>query len=126
MEHRSPLGRVRGLGSSKTGSHHWLVQRFTAVALIPLSLWMIFSMVHMAGADYATFQSWIGEHGHLVGTIAFSLAIFYHAQLGLQVVIEDYVHTEIRKLILLIIMKLVTFAGAASCIVAALQVAFIG
>ena len=98
MNLRSPLGRVRGLGSAKSGTEHWWAQRLTALALIPLSLWFVASVAAMTGADYATMRAWCDSP--LVGTLLILLivATFYHAYLGLQVVIEDYVHNEPLKI----------------------------
>ena len=105
MSLRSPLGRVRGLGSAKEGTKHWWYQRLTAIALVPLSLWFAVSVLTYASADYATAVAWMSSP---LITSLFALlivALFYHAQLGLQVVIEDYVHLEWLKIASLIVMK---------------------
>lgn len=126
MEMRSPLGRVRGLGSAKTGIHHWLSQRLTAIALVPLSIWFVYSVVALNGADHATFKEWLSGHGNLVMMLSFVVALFYHAYLGLQVVVEDYVHGEAAKTTWIIIIKFAAFLSGLSCILAALRVALIG
>jgi len=126
MEMRSPLGRVRGLGSTKTGVQHWWSQRLTAIALVPLSLWFVYSVVALNGADHATFKAWLSAHGNLVLMLSFVMALFYHAYLGLQVVVEDYVHGETAKNTWIIIIKFAAFLSGLSCILAALRVAFIG
>ena len=126
MQMRSQLGRVRGLGSAKHGVAHWWAQRVTAIALIPLSLWFVASVVSLGGADYSTYRLWINEHGNLVLLICFLIALFHHAQLGMQVVIEDYVHGEAAKITLLLATKFIAVVGALSCIVAALKVALTG
>jgi len=126
MSLRTPLGRVRGLGSAKSGTHHFWVQRVTAVALIPLVLWFVFVVMTHTGADYATMKAWLGSPVNTVLMIALVVATFHHMQLGLQVVIEDYVHSEGTKLITLLVMKGASFLLAVAAIVAVLKVAFGG
>lgn len=107
MELRSPLGRVSGLGSAKEGGvGHWWAQRLSAIALVPLTLWFVASAVFMVGADLATFKEWVGNHGNPVILIVLTIALYHHLQLGLQVVIEDYVHHEAAKFTGLISVKL--------------------
>jgi len=93
MNLRSPLGRVRGLGTAKTGVHHWWAQRMTAIALVPLMLWLVASLVSLAGADYDTAVAWVSSPFTGTLLIALIIALYYHVQLGLQVVLEDYLHT---------------------------------
>ncbi len=98
MSLRSPLGKVRGLGSAKDGTGHWWAQRLTALALIPLALWFCVAVVSLSGAGHAAVADWAGSPlvaGLLILLIA---ATFYHAYLGVQVVIEDYVHNEALKI----------------------------
>jgi succinate dehydrogenase membrane anchor subunit len=105
MSLRSPLSRVRGLGSAKEGVSHWWAQRLTALALIPLAVWFVISLLSITGADHAAVRAWVGSPvvaGLLILLIA---ATFYHAYLGLQVVIEDYVHSEGWKLVALLAVK---------------------
>ncbi|QDH70191.1 succinate dehydrogenase, hydrophobic membrane anchor protein [Marilutibacter alkalisoli] len=90
---RNPLKTARGLGSAKDGTHHFIVQRITAVALVFLGLYVLGLLVHLAGADYATVRAAVANPCNAVILVAFLLSMFWHAQLGLQVVIEDYVHT---------------------------------
>ena len=107
MEMRSPLGRVSGLGAAKEGGiGHWWAQRMTAIALVPLILWFVISAISMVGADLATFKEWVGTHGNPVLLILLTIALYHHGQLGLQVVIEDYVHHEGAKFTGLILVKL--------------------
>jgi len=94
---RSPLGRVRGMGSAKGGTHHWWMQRLTSIALLPLSVWLIISLARLAGADYAAALEWIGNTFNAVLLLAFLTAAFHHAAAGLQVVIEDYVRDELKR-----------------------------
>ncbi|MBT5522242.1 MAG: succinate dehydrogenase, hydrophobic membrane anchor protein [Rhodospirillales bacterium] len=126
MSMRSPLGRVRGLGSSNDGVHHWWAQRLTGIALVPLSLWFIFSVIGLVGADLPTVTAWVGQHGNPVMLILLTIAMFHHAQLGLQVVIEDYVSAESTKVFLLVVTKLMAVLFGASCIFAVLRLTFGG
>ena len=102
---QSKLGRVRGLGSTREGVHHWWAQRMSAVALLPLSLWFVFSIISLTGSDYNSFITWAGEFGNSVFLVLLVVTMFHHAQLGLQVVIEDYVHSEVWKVGLLLFVK---------------------
>ena len=123
---RSPLGRARGLGSAKEGLHHWWAQRVTAVALVPLTLWFVISVVGLAGAERAVLVEWVRHPVPAVLFILLLVATFYHGALGLQVVIEDYVENETLKFGLLIVMKLAAFVLAALGIFAVLKLAFAG
>ena len=115
MEMRSYLGRVRGLGSSNEGVHHWWMQRLTGVALFPLTLWFVFSVVGLADADLESMRSWVGKHFNPVLLILFIICMFHHGQLGLRVVIEDYIHSELTKIVFLTLIKLgAIFLGACS------------
>ncbi len=105
MSLRSPLGRVRGLGSAKDGTGHWWAQRVTALALVPLTLWFCAAVAGLAGADYLAFRGWVGQPVNAGLLILLVVAVFYHAVLGLQVVIEDYIHGEGMKLAVLLITK---------------------
>jgi len=102
---RSPLSRVLGLGSAKEGVEHWWWQRLTAVALVPLGLWFAAALIGLAGADYTTVRAWMTGPFNMTLLIVFTGALLHHAQLGLQVVIEDYVHHEGWKLGLLLAVK---------------------
>lgn len=95
---RTMLGRVRGLGSAKEGVHHWWAQRVTAIALVPLVLWFVISIITLVGQPYAAVVAWVANPVCGVLLIGLIAAVFHHAQLGLTVVIEDYVHTEGAKL----------------------------
>ena len=126
MSIRTPLARARGLGSAKSGTHHWWVQRITAVALIPLAIWFVVGLVVIGGADHATAIAWIG---HPLGAVLLVLAIafgFWHGQLGLQVVIEDYVHGEGCRIALLLVMKGAALVLALAAILSVLRVALGG
>jgi succinate dehydrogenase / fumarate reductase membrane anchor subunit len=126
MEMRTSLGRVRGLGSAREGVGHWWSQRLTAIALVPLSIWFVFAAISLTGADYATYAAWIGQFGNALLMILTVLVLFYHAALGMQVVIEDYVAGEGARIIALVLTRFVLFALAASCVLAVILVALRG
>jgi succinate dehydrogenase / fumarate reductase membrane anchor subunit len=119
---RSPLGRAMGLGSAKAGFGHWWTERITAVALIPSSIWFIASLIAHSGSSYEVFIEWIGSPVTAVLMILLLITLFWHATLGLQVVIEDYVHSG-AKIWLLLATRFACFALAAAGVVATLRVA---
>jgi succinate dehydrogenase / fumarate reductase membrane anchor subunit len=90
---RTPLKNARGLGSAKDGTHHFVLQRITAVALVFLSLYVVGLIISLVGDDYATVHAAVARPCNAVLLIAFLIATFWHSKLGLQVIIEDYVHT---------------------------------
>lgn len=102
---RSDLARVRGLGPAHDGVAHWWAQRLTALALVPLTLWFVASIVSLAGADHSTVAEWIAQPIPAVLLVLLIIATFHHAQLGLQVVIEDYIHAEGLKIALILAVK---------------------
>jgi len=123
---RTDVARVRGLGAAKEGVQHWWAQRLTALALIPLGIWLVASLVCLAGADHAAVALWLGSPFTLGAVALTVIAAFYHATLGLQVVIEDYVHGKIAKFTLIVLVQFGAFALAAAAIVALLVSAFAG
>lgn len=126
MELRSTIARVRGIGAAKEGVGHWWAERISAIALLPLVLWFVFSAVSLAGADYATFRLWAGSHGNALLLVLLVIALFQHTQLGLTVIIEDYVNSEARKTAAIIAVKFAALACAASSILAVLRITFGG
>ncbi|MBS0381097.1 MAG: succinate dehydrogenase, hydrophobic membrane anchor protein [Proteobacteria bacterium] len=119
---RTPLKVARGLGSSKTGVHHWWLQRVTAVALIPLSIWFLFLLGGMVQADYGAVMATIGKPVHAIFLIIFVVCLFWHGALGLQVIIEDYVHTRWLEMTLQIALRFGALLGALACVMAVLAV----
>jgi succinate dehydrogenase / fumarate reductase membrane anchor subunit len=118
---RSQLGRVRGLGSAKSGLAQWWAQRLTAIALVPLSLWFIVSVLHLLGAPHDAVVDWISGPWTIVLMIALVVATFHHAQLGLQVVIEDYIHHDAARLASLIAVKGAAILLGMACVVSVLK-----
>src|SRR5262249_5623449 len=123
---RTTLGRVRGLGSAKEGVAHWWAQRATALALIPLTLWFVIGVIGHAGADYAAMVAWIHQPVTAALFVLLIGAALYHAALGLQVVIEDYVHEEGQKVVGIFLVKGLAYLLGAIGIVSVLKLAFGG
>ncbi|HET6546316.1 MAG TPA: succinate dehydrogenase, hydrophobic membrane anchor protein [Rhodanobacteraceae bacterium] len=123
---RTPLKNVRGLGSAHAGVRHFMIQRLTALALIALGLWFVYLVLVLLRADYATAHAAIASPWNAVLMMAFAIALFWHAQLGLQVVIEDYVHTRAAELTLQIAVKFLCFLGALASVFAVARIAFGG
>ena len=120
---RSPLGRAIGLGSAKEGVEHWWRQRITALALVPLTLWLVIAVIGLVGAEHAVFVAWVRSPMPAVLLVLLLLATFYHTALGLQVVIEDYVHGEAMRLAALLVMHLLCIVFAVRGILAVLKLA---
>ena len=122
---RSPLARAIGLGSAREGVGHWWAERVSAVALIPLTLWFVASLIAHTGSDHAAFVAWLSTPLATVPMVLLLIALFHHTALGLQVVIEDYVHSGV-KFAAVIAVRLICFALAVAGIVATLRIAFRG
>ena len=120
---RAPLAKVRGLGSAKGGTQHFWLQRLTAIALIPLTVWFALSIASLASADQGAVQSWMQSPLSATLMISFLVAGFWHMKLGIQVVIEDYAHKE-NRFVMMILLNVFTAAAAAIAIVSILKVAF--
>ncbi len=126
MSLRSPLGRVKGLGAAREGVAHWWSQRLTAIALVPLTIWFVASLVALVGADFFTMREWMGSPVAAGLLILFLIAGFYHAALGLQVVIEDYIHHEGVKIVSLMAVNALALVLALTGVLAVLSVLFRG
>jgi succinate dehydrogenase / fumarate reductase membrane anchor subunit len=120
---KDPMVRARGLGSAHEGLHHWTMQRITAILLIPLMLWLCWSIVGLVHADHGQFSTWLARPWNTILMITTVITMFYHATLGNQVVIEDYIHSEAFMLVKLISMRVVMFIACVACIYAILKVA---
>ena len=123
---RTPLSRARGLGSARQGVHHWWAQRITAVALIPLVTWFAISLIMMSGADYAVVRAWIGSPVVMVLLTLTIVIGLHHGQLGMQEVVEDYVHSEGMKLALIVLLRFIAVFFGLAAIVAILRIGFGG
>lgn len=126
MSLRSPIARARGLGSAKDGTTHFWVQRLTAIALVPLLLWLVSAVVGLVGADHASVVAWVAYPVNAVLLLVLVLTMCWHSMLGMQVIVEDYLHGGWSKMGALIVLKfghvLVAIAGS----FAILNVAFTG
>lgn len=120
---KSRLGRVRGLGSAKEGAAHWWVQRLTAIALVPLVFWLVASLAALSDAGHSAVVAWLRGPIAPVAMIALLAVSFHHLQLGLQVVIEDYVHSEAAKITLIVSVKLGAALSALIAIMSVLRIA---
>ncbi|HWT14855.1 MAG TPA: succinate dehydrogenase, hydrophobic membrane anchor protein [Patescibacteria group bacterium] len=123
MSLRTPLGRVRGLGSAKDGTSHWWMQRVTAVMLAPLSIWFMLCALPLLAADYADARVWLAQPLNAFLLLALILAVLYHALLGVQVVIEDYIHTRWVEVTLLTAIRLIAFLAALATSLAVVRIA---
>ena len=121
---RSPLGRVRGLGAAKGGTHHWWLQRVTSMALLPLTIWFTFGVAGLAGAPYERVLAWIGHPFHAVLLLLYIGIGFHHTAAGLQVVIEDYIHDHAVKTGALLANTLLTWAFGLAGVFAVAKIAF--
>lgn len=123
MSLRSPLGRVLGFGAAKEGVGHWWVQRVTAVALIPLTLWFVIALLGKPLQSYEAMRGWLGQPWVAVLAILLIVTLAWHSKLGVQVVVEDYVHGKFSKTVLLLLSTFIHFAAAVAGAFAVLTLA---
>lgn len=121
---RTPLGRARGLGSAKDGLHHWWIQRLTALALIPLTVWFVASIVGLVGGSYDDVRLWLKGPVNATVMVLFLGVALHHAHLGVQGVLEDYVASHGLRVASVIIVKFICYGLAALGIVSTLVVTF--
>ena len=121
---RSQLGRVRGLGAARSGVGVWWAERVTSIALIPLTLWFVYSILALVGQPQAAMRAWAGNPVNTVMLLATIAITFHHMQLGLQVIIEDYIHQEAVRMTSQLAMKGLVALLALACFVATLKLAF--
>ena len=125
MSLRSPLGKVLGAGSAKEGVHHWWLQRLTSIALIPLTIWFVVSLLSLPSFDHVVVISWMSGSWTALFLILFVLVATWHSQLGVRVVVEDYVHGGTKTLTLVVLTFIHAFVAVAG-VFAVLKVAFGG
>jgi len=123
---RSPLARARGLGSAKDGTHHWWLQRLTALALIPLAVWFAASLVMLSGAEWERVGDWIEGPFVMTFLILFIVIGLWHGQLGLQVVIEDYVANEGLRLAGNVLVKFIAVVAGVGAVLSICKIGFGG
>lgn len=121
---RNPLARARNHGPAGSGVEHWWAQRFSAILLIPLTIWLIWTLAVLAGAEYEVARDWIAAPWNATMAVLLVGAAFYHARLGLQVVIEDYVHHRGVEIALHVLVSAGALTGALVSVIAILGVAF--
>jgi len=122
-ELRTPLSKVKGLGSAKEGTGHFWHQRLTALLLIPLVLWIGFSIAAMP-VDHATLVGWIEQPWVAVALVLLVITVFYHAQLGLQVIIEDYISSHSRRTLILLLTNLACLLCGTVGVISVLKISF--
>jgi succinate dehydrogenase / fumarate reductase membrane anchor subunit len=123
MKLQSALGKARGLGSAKSGVHHWWMQRVTAIAMIGLSIWFVISLLTLPSLRQDDATRWLQEPHNTMLFLVMMLVMLYHSRLGLQVVIEDYIHNKAAKVTSLIALY---FVNIAAMIIAAYSILSIG
>lgn len=123
---RTPLSRVIGHGSAKDGVGHWWVQRVSAVALIPLVLWLTGSLIALAGSDYGTFLAWLSHPINAGLMVLLLIALFRHTVLGLEVIAEDYIHSSGTRAAVVVLIQFTGYALAVAGILAVLSIALDG
>jgi len=122
MATRAAIARVKAQGSAHEGAGHWMTQRLTAIANIPLVLWFIVSAASLSAAGYTEVRAWLAAPLNAILMVLLIVSVVWHARLGIQVVIEDYVHQKGTKVASLVALKLAAVALAVSCLVAILRV----
>jgi succinate dehydrogenase / fumarate reductase membrane anchor subunit len=126
MSLRSALGQVTGMGPAKQGVHHWWMQRLSSVALVPLTVWFVVSLLSLPALDHATVVVWMGQSWTALLLMLLVLVATWHSQLGVQVVVEDYVHGAGAKLVTLVLIRFAHVLIAAAGVFAVLRVALGG
>ena len=126
MGNRTSIGRVRGLGSAHEGAHHWLIQRFTAIGNLVLVLWLLVSFLLLPAYDYGTVAGWLANPISAAAMILLILSTFWHARLGLQVLVEDYIHQGGSRFALTALLNLVAVAGGVFAVFCIARIAFAG
>jgi len=126
VSYRTPLSRARGLGSAKHGAGHWISERVSAIALIPLTLWMVFGVLQLSVNDYVFAVAWVGKPLNAVLAVLTIAISFWHMHAGMRVVVEDYIHKTLTKTGLLLINLFVCGLSGALAVFSILKVALSG
>jgi succinate dehydrogenase / fumarate reductase, membrane anchor subunit len=126
MREGSAIGRVRGLGSAKSGAHHWWLERLTSVSTLLLTIWLLVALLRLPNLDYETITGWLQSPLAAVPMLLFIVSTFWHSKLGLQVVIEDYVHEEGWKFFSITLLNFFIVALGATAFFSVLKIAFTG
>ena len=121
---RSKLSRARGMGAAKSGIHHWRIERVTAIALVPLTIWFVYAVLHLLGAPQAAVHQFVANPVNTVLLLATVVMTFHHMQLGLQVVMEDYIDSRAWQPVALLLNKAVALVLVLLCVVSILRIAF--
>ncbi len=121
---RSHLSRARGVGAAKSGIHHWWAERVTAIALVPLTIWFVYAVLHLLGAPQASVHRFVANPVNTVLLLAMVAMTFHHMQLGLQVVMEDYIDSQKWQAIAILLNKAVALLLGLLCAVSILRMAF--
>lgn len=120
----TPIARVRGLGSAKAGAHHWWLERLSSVALLVLFIWLIASILRLPDLSYGTVREWLADPLAAVPMLLLVAVTFWHGKMGLQVIIEDYVHEAGNKAFAIALLSFFAIAGAGLAIFAVIKIAF--
>lgn len=123
-ESATPLGKVRGIGASGEGGHHWLGERFNSVALMMLSLWLIFSILMLPVLDYDTLKEWLGSAWGAIPMALLIITAFKHGLDGLKVAVDDYVHDGGNRIGVHFALNMIAIAGAAISLFALAKIVF--
>jgi succinate dehydrogenase / fumarate reductase membrane anchor subunit len=123
MSLRSPLGRVLGEGPARSGVHHWWVQRLTSIALVPLGIWFIVSLIALPLANHGVLVAWMAHGWNALLLLVFALVATWHSKLGVQVVIEDYLHSHGTKTLAVILNIFAHVLLGAAAVYAMLKIA---
>ena len=126
VSYRTPLSRARGLGAAKHGVTHWISERVSSIALVPLTLWMVFAVLRLAAGDYQFAVHWIAQPLNAVLMVLLLAISFWHMASGMRVIVEDYIHVTLNKSALLILNLFVCGLAGALAIFSILKVAFGG
>jgi succinate dehydrogenase / fumarate reductase membrane anchor subunit len=126
MRMETPLSRVRGLGSARSGAHHWWLERLTAIATFVLFVWLIVSILRLPSLDHGAVTAWLADPLAAVPMLLLIVTTFWHLKLGLQVILEDYVHQPGTKLFSIVLLNFFVIAGGALAFFSVLKIAFGG